>query len=150
MPTCHCVLVAGVVLQEKSDQWSAVKLAEAIVLGPSVPEDVPSSSEFLLDVLSFWSVSPEELGGTFEIRLEICDVEGTLVTSMPDEPVTQTLDLPRYRLRLEGFPAVGRVGNYRVYFASRPLGVLAWSRSPAFWELEVKRGSGLAVETSCG
>lgn len=123
MPICYSLIVSlSSSNDSESNQISAFHIVSEIqsdlreIIAP-------------LQILSWWSCTPEEINQVFSIRLELYK-EGNLIAHSP--PLELVAETDKISLRLEGLPLPSENGDLQVYFACLS-SQNDWVKSHAYW-----------------
>lgn len=135
MPNCYLLAITqGSVLDHYTNNWTLFSLTETLRIGPD--QQLPTKPIPLapFEVHVYWYLLPEEFGTEFEWRL-------VFVTPKADVPAEETFPLKsqnkRYRIRIMGFPILA-TGQILLRVEWRKKGDQEWSRSDAFWPIDIE------------
>lgn len=137
MPRCYLLSVcAGSSLDQQSNNVTLFNLVEQLNVPPGAPP--PANGMVPLEVHAYFTVAPDEIGTSFEMRFAMVASSGleTLTDTFSHRPVT-----PRYRTRTGGLPFPPVVGQYELRVDLRPAGSRSWTRQPVFWPIAIVEAS---------
>jgi hypothetical protein len=140
MPDCYLLAVAeGSSLDQHSNNLSLFSLVEILRLRP--PPNAPPIAPF--EIHSYWQLSPDEIGVTFEWRLVFVAPDNEVPWEKVFEFRSPTV---RHRFRVFGFPVLVS-GQIRLQVDWRESGTQQWQRCDVFWPIEIEVQS---IEESLG
>ena len=134
MPLCHTiVLCSGSSHDTLSNNYTLFNLIEQL----RVP--IPRIT-LPIDQVTFWQVSPDDFGKTFEVVLDLHAPSGDEVLS--SRPIRLKATHVSHRVRAQGFVVPDESGTYQVRVRVRGVdddgeGEGAWELQPARWPVRV-------------